>query len=82
MVIPRIFTEPVLEFATAIPPMVLLDTLMAPGVPVPTRIPENTGDVDVVVCVNVTLPVAEVLPSVLPVVLPILNEPVTAEISD
>jgi len=82
MAMPRIFTEPVPEFATAIPPMVLLDTLMAPGVPVPTMIPENTGAVDVVVCVNVTLPVEDVLPSVLPVVFPILKEPVTAEISD
>jgi hypothetical protein len=55
---------------------------MVPGVPVPARMPLNLGAVLVVVCVKVTLPVPVTAPRIFGLVLPILNEPVTADMSD
>lgn len=63
-------------------PMVLFEITIVPGVPVPAIIPLNLGAVLEVVCVNVTLPVPVAEPRTLGVIFPILNDPVTAEISD
>ena len=63
-------------------PMVLLEMAMVPGVPTPATIPFNLGAEDPVVCVRLTLPVPVPEPRILPVTVPMLNEPVTAEISD
>jgi hypothetical protein len=61
------------------PPMVLLEIFITPGVPVPAKMPVNCAAVPAPV--QSMLPVADWSPMVLAVVLPTLIEPVTAEIA-
>ena len=64
--------------AMVMAPTLLLEIVIAPGVPVPARIPEK--DAPAPAPVQVMFPVPVVAPIVLPVVVPIFMEPVTAEI--
>ena len=63
--------------AIVMPPMVLLEIAMTPGVPVPAKIPVNCALAPAPV--QVMLPVAAELPIVLPVVVPMFIDPATAE---
>ena len=56
--------------------------LMAPGVPVPARIPVKITAVEVLELVKTMLPVPDWLPIVLPAAFPTLKLPVISEIAD
>ena len=62
-----------------IPPTVLFEIAITPGVPVPARMPVS---VEPAAPVQRMLPVADELPMVFPVTVPTLIEPVTTEIPE
>ena len=76
MLIPRRTVVP--APATVMPPMVLFEIAITPGVPVPAKIPVSCAPAPAPV--QTMLPVAAVLPIVFPVVVPIFIEPLTAAI--